>query len=171
MSVVLISGSSRKNGDTAQITQFIQTQTQWDLIDLNDYQFSYYDYEHQNATDDFLPLMETIVSNYQTLVLATPVYWYSMSGIMKVFFDRITDLVTIRKDLGRALKGRHMAAISSSGGNNLGKHFWLPFALSANYLEMTFIDGLHTHPNGQALGEEDCSNIQAFIQKIQQVNR
>ena len=32
-----------------------------------------------------------IIEKYDTLIFATPVYWYSMSGIMKVFFDRKND--------------------------------------------------------------------------------
>ncbi len=50
--------------------------------------------------------MNDIVDKYDVLIFATPVYWYSMSGIMKVFFDRITDLLTIKKDIGRKLKGK-----------------------------------------------------------------
>ncbi|MCP4458779.1 MAG: NAD(P)H-dependent oxidoreductase [Cytophagales bacterium] len=38
--------------------------------------------------------------------MATPVYWYSMSGIMKVFLDRIYDVLTIEKELGRKLHGK-----------------------------------------------------------------
>ncbi|WP_235819752.1 flavodoxin family protein [Flavobacterium davisii] len=101
---VIIVGSSRKNGNTARIAETIAKQYKMDVIDLSDYQFSYYDYENKNKTDDFLPLMKQIIKKYDTLLFATPIYWYSMSGIMKVFFDRFSDLIRIEKDLGRQLR-------------------------------------------------------------------
>ncbi|MCG8573408.1 MAG: NAD(P)H-dependent oxidoreductase [Flavobacteriales bacterium] len=91
MKKVIIVGSSRNNGDTVALANELVQQTNWDLINLNDYKFSYYDYEHKNKDDDYLKLMKRIIQEYDTLIFATPVYWYSMSGIMKVFFDRITD--------------------------------------------------------------------------------
>ncbi|MFW5760799.1 MAG: NAD(P)H-dependent oxidoreductase [Cyclobacteriaceae bacterium] len=68
------------------------------------------------------------MTNYDLLIFAAMVYWYSISGIMKVFFDRITDLLTIEKNLGRQLRGKYMAAISCCNGNNLEENFWLPFS-------------------------------------------
>lgn len=167
MKTIIILGSSRRNGDTVKITQFIQEKTNWEIVNLSDYNISYYDYEHKNANDDFLPLMERLISEYDTFLFATPVYWYSMSGIMKVFFDRISDLVTIRKDLGRALKGKNMAVISSSGGNDLGEQFWLPFSHSAEYLEMAFIQGLHSELIEGQTSTEDRAKMEAFIRQIE----
>jgi multimeric flavodoxin WrbA len=166
MKTVLILGSSRHNGDTAKLTQFIQEKTNWEIVNLSDYNISYYDYEHKNATDDFLTLMERLLTEYDAFIFATPVYWYSMSGIMKVFFDRITDLITIRKELGRALKNKSMAAISTSIGNNLEESFWLPFRLTAEYLNMFFIQGLHTQLIDGEISLEDSLQIEAFIKKF-----
>lgn len=70
------------------------------------------DYEHQNSNDDYLKLMKEIIKKYDTLIFTLPIYWYSMSGIMKVFFDRIADLLTFEKELGRQLRGKKMAGIS-----------------------------------------------------------
>ena len=142
--------------------------TNWDAIDLNEYHFSYYDYKHQNRDDDFLPLMRHLIKTYDTLILATPVYWYSMSGIMKVFFDRISDLLTIEKELGRKLRTKKMACISASGGNDLGELFWLPFRESALYLGMQYLGDLHVKVNEEhnrlAKGME--KNILDFIATI-----
>ena len=121
MKTITILGSSRKDGETYKVIYETVENSDWDIIDLSDYTFSYYDYEHNNRNDDFLPLMKKIVENYDTLIFATPVYWYSMSGIMKVFFDRLTDLLEIDKELGRKLDGKRMGVISSSIGNHLPK--------------------------------------------------
>lgn len=161
MKKVIISGSSRNDGDTKNLTNEIIKKSAWDIIDLNDYNFTYFDYRHQNSNDDYLKLMKYIIDEYETLILVTPVYWYSMSGIMKVFFDRITDLLTIEKELGRKLRGKRMAVISCSIGNNLGESFWLPFRETANYLGMEYLGGLHT-----ITGENNEKLIDNFIQKV-----
>ena len=119
MSTVVIVGSSRNDGNAKRLTSQLIGKAGWDVMDLNDYSFSYFDYRHQNAEDDYLGLMKKILDTYDTLVLVTPVYWYAMSGIMKVFFDRLTDLLTIEKELGRKLRGKNMAALSTSNGDHL----------------------------------------------------
>ena len=143
MKKVIIVGSSRKNGDTEIAAKDIIKHTGWDIINLSDYNFSYFDYNHKNKTDDYIPLMKKIIATYDVLIFATPVYWYSMSGIMKVFFDRITDLLTIEKDLGRQLRGKKMAVICCSNGDDLNKNFWMPFQESAKYLGMSYLGNLH----------------------------
>jgi multimeric flavodoxin WrbA len=142
--VIVIVGSSRSDGDTQKMVNELIKDTHFDTIDLNDYDISYYDYAHKNAEDDYLKLMKNLIANYDTFVFATPVYWYAMSGIMKVFFDRITDLLDNEKELGRKLRTKKMAVISCSTGGNLGKEFWLPFKESANYLGMKYLGDLHT---------------------------
>ncbi|HFA49643.1 MAG TPA: NADPH-dependent oxidoreductase [Bacteroidetes bacterium] len=162
MKKVIIVGSSRKDGDTENLVRDLVKYSNWDVIDLNDHNIGYYDYEHQNKNDDYIPLMKIIIEKYQVLILATPVYWYAMSGIMKVFFDRVTDLLTIEKDLGRKLRGKKMAAISTSIGNNLGEQFWLPFSKTANYLGMEYLGHLHTLAN-----ETDEMEIADFVNRIE----
>jgi multimeric flavodoxin WrbA len=162
MKTVLISGSSRNDGDTDTLTTKLIKKSNWDLIDLNDYDFGYYDYEHENKNDDYIKLLRKIIDKYDTLVFATPVYWYSMSGIMKVFFDRITDLLEIEKGLGRKLRGKNMAGISCSIGNNLGDVFWLPFSETADYLGMKYLGSLHT-----ITGKINELELEKFINKIE----
>lgn len=145
MKKVVIVGSSRKNGETKKVVSELIRISGWDVIDLLDYNISHFDYEHLNKNDDFMPLLKRIAEDYDVLIFATPVYWYAMSGIMKVFFDRITDVLRIEKDTGRKLRNKYMAVISCSNGDNLENAFWLPFVKSAEYLGMNYITGLHTH--------------------------
>ena len=140
---VIILGSSRSHGETRQVCDFIVEKTGFDLIDLNQFDFSYYDYEHRNAGDDFLPLMERIIEKYDHIYLATPEYWYTMSAVMKNFLDRLSDLLTIRKDLGRRLRGRAMGLISCAGHDVLKPGFEMPFEESAKYLGMKYLGHLH----------------------------
>jgi multimeric flavodoxin WrbA len=140
---VIIVGSSRNIGNTSKITEAISNQFNIDVINLNNYQFSYYDYESKNKEDDFLNLMRTIISNYDTLIFATPIYWYSMSGIMKVFFDRFSDLIRIEKSSGRKLRGKEFAVISNSHDEEIDYDFYLPFRKSAEYLGMKYKGNKH----------------------------
>ena len=162
MKTVIIIGSSRKNGDTSKIVETLIRKSNWDLIDLNNYEIGYYDYDHQNKNDDYLPLMRELIKKYDKFIFATPVYWYSMSGIMKVFFDRITDLLEIEKDLGRKLHGKNMAVVSSSIGNNLDDAFWLPFSETANYLGMKYLGNIHV-----ITGEQNELKLEEFIKQIE----
>lgn len=144
MKKVIILGSSRKNGETKKVVTELMRLSNWDLIDLTDFNISHFDYEHLNRNDDYIDLIKKITDNYDVFIFATPVYWYSMSGIMKVFFDRLTDLLRIEKNIGRKLRNKHMAVISCSNGDHLGDNFWLPFKKSAEYLGMNYITDLHT---------------------------
>lgn len=103
MRAVIIVGSARRDGDTARLVEALVQQSEWAVVDLNDYQIGHFDYGHTNRDDDYLPLMRQLVERYDLFLFATPVYWYSMSGVMKVFFDRLTDLLIIEQDLGRQL--------------------------------------------------------------------
>ena len=111
-SSIIIFGSSRDHGNTRKVIDEIIGDLSLPLINLNDFKISPFDYEHRNVADDFISLIERIV-HYNTLIIATPVYWYQMSTQHKIFFDRFSDLLTIRKDLGRKLSGKNLFVISS----------------------------------------------------------
>lgn len=150
---IIIVGSSSRDGHTKKAADALQSLGDFELLDLNDYHMSYYDYEHKNANDDYVNLMQKIIDNYDILIFATPVYWYSMSGIMKVFFDRFTDLLDNEKELGRKLRSKRMAVLSSSIGDHLGNDFWLPFVETAKYLGIHYVGNIHTLENKLDLAE------------------
>jgi len=140
---VILLGSSRSQGNTAKVASIISKQHDIDVIDLKDFSFSYYDYDNLNKDDDFFPLIKFIIEKYNTVIFATPVYWYNMSGIMKVFFDRFSDLIRIEKETGRKLRGKNMFVISNSHSNNIEDTFYIPFQKSAEYLGMNYKGNLH----------------------------
>lgn len=151
--IIIIKGSSRKNGNTQKVVNILLEKLVATTIDLQDYQISYYDYEHKNKEDDFLKIAEKMATK-DILIFATPIYWYSMSAIMKTFFDRLSDLLTIRKDLGRALKGKTMYAIACSSDETAYEGFFLPFERTAEYLEMQWGGGIHTWVEGEEVPEK-----------------
>lgn len=107
------------------------------LVDLNDFDITPFDYDHLNLNDDFIPLIERLLA-YDTWIIATPVYWYNMSTQHKIFFDRFSDLLTIRKDLGRQLRGKRLFVISSFG-DSYPKGFEDTFEQICEYLGMEYL--------------------------------
>ena len=158
---IIILGSSRKDGHTKKAVDTLRSLSDFDVLDLNDYNISYYDYEHKNVNDDYLNLIQNVINNYDILIFATPVYWYSMSGIMKVFFDRITDLLDNEKELGRKLRNKSIAVLSSSIGDHLGDAFWLPFIETAKYLGMNYLGNIHTIEN-----KVEADELKEFVDLI-----
>ena len=69
MKKLIILGSSRGDGNTKKITDYLRTQQDIDIINLQDYNISYFDYEHKNRNDDFIPLMKKIIANYDILAI------------------------------------------------------------------------------------------------------
>ena len=141
---VIIQGSSRSYGNTNTILKYINTIENYDIIDLYDKNIGHFDYEFNNKNDDFLPLIKSVIEKYDTIIFATPVYWYAMSGVLKVFFDRLSDLLYVEKDLGRKLRGKNMGMISCGSGPGLKDEFSMPFKESANYLGMKYLGDVHT---------------------------
>jgi multimeric flavodoxin WrbA len=135
---LVILGSNRKNSLTESITRKALLQTEFDMIDLLDHKIAHYNYDgHYPADDEF----EAIISKalpYDTIIFATPVYWYSMSGVMKVFFDRLTDLITIKKDLGRGLRGKSASMIAVGADPAIPDGFEVPFKHTAAYLGIQY---------------------------------
>lgn len=140
---VLFFASARSEGNTRKICEYLSKNFEIPCIDFNDFDIAYYDYQHQYETDDFAKVMEQILQ-YDTLILATPVYWYTMSAQMKTFLDRFTDLLKINKDLGRQLKTKGLKVLCCSSDEEEYPEFWKPFERSADYLGMQYQGQVHT---------------------------
>jgi multimeric flavodoxin WrbA len=166
-SKLIILGSARKNGSTRTVVNYLVEKGGYDVIDLLDYQIAYFDYEFKNASDDFLPLMRAILPKYDTFIFATPVYWYSMSALMKNFFDRLSDLLKIEKDLGRTLRGKSMGMLSCSGSDDRNPHFAEPFILTADYLGLHYLGDVHAFMDeGEAIPEEVKLRLDGFVELL-----
>lgn len=162
---IIISGSSRSNGDTAMVVSYLKDLTGFEIVDLSKQELKYFDYEFKNE-DDFEIIYKDMVQNYHTIVFATPIYWYTMSGSMKVFLDRISDYLYKEKDFGRMLRGKEMAMISCSNDDDRVEEFSLPFSRSAEYLGMDYLGDMHAWVKDQELSMEVKEKINAFALKI-----
>jgi len=136
-SSIIIFGSARLNGNTKKAVESIVHGKEIPLIDLNELNIKPYDYNFKNQDDDFIPTIEKALQ-YDTIIFATPVYWYSMSGVMKKFIDRFTDLLYLRKDLGKRLKGKNLFLVTSFG-SGYPKEILSAFEKFAGYLKMNYL--------------------------------
>ncbi|AMX00085.1 flavodoxin family protein [Rummeliibacillus stabekisii] len=93
MSIVVLYGGSRPNGNTESLTKKVIEGLTVEEIYLNDYVIQpIVDKRHaeegfQEIDDDYNSIIERILP-HNILIFATPIYWYSMSGTMKNFIDR-----------------------------------------------------------------------------------
>lgn len=138
---IIINSTHNKDGNTSQLIKKLYPNSK--SIKLIDYKIELYNYDEKYSdSDEFLSIISEVI-NYDKIIFATPVYWYSMSSLMKIFFDRITDLIGTQEELGRKLMGKKIEVITTSNGNNLGDNFFLPFKETAYYLHLEYIDGKH----------------------------
>ncbi|HHX8343974.1 TPA: flavodoxin family protein [Vibrio alginolyticus] len=137
MNIAVILGTSKSDGNTRKLADSFVEQSGAKLFDLSNFNVSFYDYSHENENDDFLPIIYELLS-FDHLVFASPVYWYSMSAQLKVFFDRLSDLLTIEKELGRRLKGKSISVLSTGYNLELPDCFVQPFELTAKYMQLEF---------------------------------
>lgn len=145
---LIILGSARADGNTALAARTLKESTGGKILDLLDHRVAPYDYgNNYPADDDFLSLIKRVVI-YDRLILASPVYWYSMSGPMKVFLDRFTDLITYHKDLGQRLRSKELGVLSCSGDQSAPECFYEPFRLTAAYLGMPYRPPHHAWVRG-----------------------
>lgn len=136
---LIILGSARKKSDTKKLVDIVFKDIEISSIDLLDYSIAHYNYsEEYPTTDEFLTIIEQMLQ-HNVIVFATPVYWYSMSSYMKVFFDRLTDIVSSQKQLGRKLKGKRVGLLAVSNSDALPQGFEVPFKDTANYLDMEYL--------------------------------
>jgi len=162
---IIIQASSNSTGNTYKIVSFLQEQTGFDVVDINQKTIKHFDYEFKNIDDDFNALFKNIVQNYEIIVFATPIYWYTMSGLLKVFMDRISDFLINEKEFGRLLRGKQMAVLSCSDADKIFEGFTMPFVESANYLGMDFIGHIHTWIVDNGIPDNVKANIVKFANK------
>lgn len=161
MTQVIIFGSSRSFGNTRKVIDDILGSSGIQLFDLNNFDISPFDYEHRNQSDGFIPLIEKLLT-YDTWIVGTPVYWYNMSTQHKIFFDRFSDLLKIRKDLGRKLRGKKLFVIASFG-DSYPKGFEDTFSQICEYLGMEYL--------GSSFVYSGTKNEQYFAQNKAQTDK
>jgi multimeric flavodoxin WrbA len=139
---IIVFGSARSHGNTREAVEEVQSliSSYITVIDLLKHSVKPFSYEY-NQNDDFADLIEAVLTS-DIIILATPIYWYGPSAQMKCFIDRLTNLLTVKKDLGRKMRGKTLTTIASYNTYPEGTHgFEMIMKQIATYLGMDYIPG------------------------------
>ena len=137
VSVVAVLGSARGDGHAARLLDAVLAGRPARQFDLGVLHVRDYVYGRLADGDDFLGVAEA-VAEADAVLFVTPVYWYAMSAVLKRFIDRLTDLVTVEKPLGRRLAGRTVWVAACGSDPVLPEGFEVPFRATAAYFGMSY---------------------------------
>lgn len=137
---IVILGTGRADSNTHDAILKVNDFNSAKIVELHKLKIEKYTYKISPSIqrDDFISIVNQMIIATDIL-FATPVYWYSMSGELKIFFDRLTDLITTNKPLGRALTGKNIYLLATGSDPQLPEGFEIPFVKTAEYFECNFI--------------------------------
>ena len=161
---LVLLASARPAGDAAKLTHAVFSSVEHTLVNLLDAPLYPYSYAGTYPADDAFPALVQQLLQHPVIVLVTPVYWYTMSGLLKTFFDRLTDLVTIAKPLGRQLLGKRVLVLAVGADAALPGGFTAPFELTAKYFNLHF-GGCWYYSQNQPLAPAELA---AWMQELRQ---
>jgi putative NADPH-quinone reductase len=150
--VLVLLGSARSDGDTAKAAAAFASELApltSTLVDLKSRRIASFDYSDPQQDYDFSELADLMIA-HRSIVFATPVYWYAMSGPMKTLFDRLSDLLSDRDPArrGRSLGGRDVWMLAVGTDPALPDGFERPFEMTAHYLDMRWRGGCYVRTRG-----------------------
>lgn len=165
--IFVLCASARTYGNTRQVLQNLFPVS--DVQELSTLRITPFDYAYANRDDDALNLFSRMVEK-PVWILATPIYWYNVSGLMKIFLDRLTDLMYHHPCLYEKLRGKQVAVITSSA-HQRPEEIQASFAKTCDYLGMLF-QGIWGHvvsptsdsltPSDQAWNRSQTQQAQAW---------
>ena len=98
--VLFMNCSPNKNGNTYRIGQKLLENVEHDVLQMSDYKIYQYGQVYE---DDQIKDVFDKIEKVDTIVIGSPVYWYTLSGILKTFIDRFYMLDDAKKLNGKKL--------------------------------------------------------------------
>ncbi len=136
MRTIVLLGSAHNDGNTLKAVKDLCPFKEYEIINLQALQIA--SYNDENCPNDDFYIVADKMSNADNIVFATPVYWYSMSSVLKNFFDRLTDLLGPYKSIGKSLSGKSTYLIATGTDDELPNGFEEPFRRTSQYFGMVF---------------------------------
>lgn len=118
-----------------------------------------------------MSLMDHILQ-HDTIIFASPVYWYAMSAQMKVFVDRLSDFLCFDQlyAKGKQLSGKQAYVVATSVNAEIDHSFLTSFINTFQYLGMVYGGFVHADcKNGLDLKKLQ-GDIDIFLNAIQSPN-
>jgi flavodoxin len=156
LSTIALLSSSRRLGNTGRLIDRIAAELNIEIVDLGSQRISPYDYDHLNRHDE--------------IIVATPIYWYAVSPGMKVFLDRISDLLELPDLLseGRRLRGKKAYVVCTSTGNDPSAAFVDAFRETFHYLGMHLGGVVHVNCQAGYLPAVHDSQVSKFAARVRE---
>ena len=167
LSTIALFASSRRHGNTGRLMDQVAQQLDVPVVDLGQLRISAFDYEHRNRNDQFEPLMQQVLAHEQ-IIFASPVYWYAVSPPMKIFLDRISDLLEVPELLeqGRRLRGKLAHLVCTSIEEQPTSAFTGAWRETFAYLGMRCGHVLHANCHDGYVAENYRGDIEAFVGQL-----
>ena len=166
-STIALFASSRRHGNTGRLIDRVAADLPVEVIDLADRNLSAYDYEHRNRGDDFEALIGRVLE-FDQIIFASPVYWYAVSPPLKVFVDRLSDLLDLEelREQGRRLREKAAFVVCTSVCEEPAPAFVAALCETFSYLGMRFGGLLHANcEDGYQPGRYE-PDIRRFIERL-----
>lgn len=84
--IIFMNGSPNKNGNTVRIGEELLKDSSYDILHMVDYRV--YQYGAVNENDEIVKIFKQL-EDKDVILIGTPVYWYTVGGILKTFIDRL----------------------------------------------------------------------------------
>ena len=164
MNSVIVLGSGRADGNTAQLAQYLSQKYGYALVDLSQYDIAPYSYDIIYEHDDFSLVIEKVLA-FDEIIFATPVYWYAPSAQLKIFMDRITSLTKLKPDKGRQLRKKSAAVIATGASEVPDSCFESIFSNTFSYLGLNYHGMLYCVALDQIDLEKQTEKVRNFAEK------
>ena len=99
MNILFINASPNKSGMTAKWGEKILADINYSVLHLADYRIN--QLGQVTGIDEFQLVMD-VVAKADVLIIGTPIYWWDVTGLLKTFIDRWTDLFQTGLDTAEA---------------------------------------------------------------------
>lgn len=146
MKILALYGGSRKSGNSEQLAKLALDGIEVTSLYLNNYHIEPID-DGRHRPEGFLPVKDDYgqitrqVLDHDVLFFVTPVYWYGMSGVMKDFIDRWSQVMRDPQLDFKNKMSQKKAYVITVGGDQ-AKIKGLPliqqFQYIFNFMGMTF---------------------------------
>jgi multimeric flavodoxin WrbA len=113
----------------------------------------------------------THILKFDSIIFASPVYWYAVSPPMKTFIDRISDLLEVPEllDQGRRLRGKTAYVVCTSIYDEPPRSFIDAFKETFCYLGMNFGGYVHANCDSGYVAERYENEVRAFVHSVREL--
>ena len=170
-------GSARSTGSTSWILKKVQDGFNkfkddsmiFEKIDLYNYEIkplarSFIESTEQKIPVDGMKELSPMIITSRVIILATPIYWFTVSGIMKNFLDRWYDFSDEKGKLHLDGKGIAVVTAHANPSSSISYPVFKMIEEGAKFCNMVYLGGVDTITNAQpGSNEYEISSISAEL--------